>query len=139
MKSKCNAMQNKTLCRLKCSLINILLNFKSHLSSVPLASAQNSSSLKRLQMLKKKSLKLMFFLKRYDNAGFLFKNFRILRLSDKKVDSNFFNLNERDKVNTLLYGSQTDDSKCFHREILKFVIAYIKATTRFDRSLISNH
>ena len=46
----------------------------------------------------------MFFLKRYDNAGFLFKNFRILRLSDKKVDSNFFNLNERDKVNTLLYG-----------------------------------
>ena len=56
----------------------------------------------------------------------------------KKVDSNFFNLNEKDQVNTLLYGSQTNDSKCVNQEILKFVITYIKATTRFDRSLISN-
>ena len=52
-------------------------------------------------------------------------------------DSNFFNLNE-DQVNTLLYGSQKNDSKCANQEILKFVIAYIKATTRFGRSLISN-
>ena len=56
----------------------------------------------------------------------------------RKVDSNFLNLNEKDQVNTLLYGSQTNDSKCANQEILKFVIAYIKATTRFDRSLISN-
>ena len=47
------------------------------------------------------------------------------------------NLNE-DQVNTLLYGSQTNDSKCANQEILKFVIACIKATTRFGRSLISN-
>ena len=34
-------------------------------------------------------------------------------LSDylKKVDSIFFNLNEKDQVNTLLHGSQTNDSK----------------------------
>ena len=57
----------------------------------------------------------------------------------KKVNSNFFNLNEKkDKVNTLLYGSQTNDSKYTNQEILKFVIIYIKSTTRFDRSLISN-
>ena len=56
----------------------------------------------------------------------------------RKVDSNFLNLNEKDQVNTLLYGSQTNDSKCVNQEILKFVITYIKATTRFDRSLISN-
>ena len=56
----------------------------------------------------------------------------------KKVDSNFLNLNEKDQVNTLLYGSQTNDSKCDNREILKLVITYIKATTRFDRPLISN-
>ena len=56
----------------------------------------------------------------------------------KKVDSNVLNLNEKDQVNTLLYGSQTNDSKCGIEEILKFVITYIKATTRFDRSLISN-
>ena len=56
----------------------------------------------------------------------------------KKVDSNFFNLNEKDQVNTLLYSSQTNDYKYANQGILKFVIAYIKATTRFDRSLISN-
>ena len=41
------------------------------------------------------------------------------------------------QANTLFHGSQTNDSKCTNQEILKFVIAYIKATTRFDRSLIS--
>ena len=56
----------------------------------------------------------------------------------KKVDSNFFSLNEKDQVNTLLYGSQANDSKCANQEILKFVIAFIKASTRFDRSLISD-
>ena len=54
----------------------------------------------------------------------------------KQVDSNFFNLTEKDQVNTLLCGSQTNDSA--NQEILKFAIASIKATTRFDRSLISN-
>ena len=53
----------------------------------------------------------------------------------KKVDPN---LNEKDQVNTLLYGSQTNASKCANQEILKFVITYIKGTTRVDRSLISN-
>ena len=56
----------------------------------------------------------------------------------KKVDSKFFNLNGKDQVNTLLYGSQTNDSKRANQEILRFVIAYTKATTHFDRSLISN-
>ena len=55
----------------------------------------------------------------------------------RKVDSNFLNLHEKDQVNTLLHGSQKNDSKCANQEILKFVITYIKATTRFDRSLIS--
>ena len=39
----------------------------------------------------------------------------------KKVDSIFFNLNEKDQVNTLLYGFQTNYSKCANQEILKFV------------------
>ena len=56
----------------------------------------------------------------------------------KKIDSSFCNLNEKDQVTTLLYGSQTNDSKCANQEILKFVITYIKATTRFDRPLINN-
>ena len=49
----------------------------------------------------------------------------------KKVDSNFFHFNKKDQVNTLLYGFQTNNSKCANQEILK-------ATTRFDSSLISN-
>ena len=47
-------------------------------------------------------------------------------------------MKKKDQVNTLLYGSQTNDSKYANQEILKFVIIYIKSTTRFDRSLISN-
>ena len=35
-------------------------------------------------------------------------------------------------------ASQTNDSKCANQKILQFAITYIKATTRFDRSLISN-
>ena len=42
------------------------------------------------------------------------------------------------KVNTLLYGSYANYSKFANQEILKFVIAYIKATTRFHRSSISS-
>ena len=56
----------------------------------------------------------------------------------KNVHSNFFSLNEKDQVNTLLSNSQANDSKCANQEILRFVIAYLKPTTRFDRSLISN-
>ena len=52
-----------------------------------------------------------------------------------KVDSIFLSL---DQVNALLYGSQINDSKCVNQEILQLVITYIKVTTRFDRSLISN-
>ena len=57
----------------------------------------------------------------------------------KKIDSSFCNLNEKDQVFTLLYGSQTNDSECANQEIFKFVITYIKATIRFDRPLINNH
>ena len=41
----------------------------------------------------------------------------------KKVNSNFFNLNEKEQVNTSLYSSQTNHSVCAHQEILKFAIA----------------
>ena len=53
----------------------------------------------------------------------------------EKVDSSFLNLNVKDKVNFLLYGSQSATSKSFNHEILKFVINYIKETGRFDRPL----
>ena len=48
----------------------------------------------------------------------------------KKIASIFFKSNEKEQVNTLFYGSQTNDSACANQEILKFVITYIKAATR---------
>ena len=53
----------------------------------------------------------------------------------EKVDSSFLNLNVKDKVNFLLYGSQSATSKSSKHEILKFVINYIKETGRLDRLL----
>ena len=49
----------------------------------------------------------------------------------EKVDSRFLNLNVKDKVNFLLYGSQSATSKSSTHEILKFVINYIKETDLF--------
>ena len=62
-------------------------------------------------------------------------------LSDylKKVDSIFFNLNEKDQVNNYcMVLKQMILNIYANQEILKFVITYIKTTTRFDRLLISN-
>ena len=52
----------------------------------------------------------------------------------EKIDSSFLNLNVKDKVGFLLYGSQSAASKSSNHEILKFVINY-KETGRFDRPL----
>ena len=59
---------------------------------------------------------------------FLFENL-------EKVDPSFLNLNNKDKVSFLLYGSQSPTSKSSNHEILKFVINYIKKTGPFDRPL----
>ena len=53
----------------------------------------------------------------------------------ENVDSSFLNLNVKDKVSFLLYGSQSATSKSSNHEILKFVINYIKEIGRFDRPL----
>ena len=53
----------------------------------------------------------------------------------EKVDSSFLNLNIKEKVIFLLYGSQPASSKSCNHEIQKFVINYIKGTGRFDRPL----
>ena len=50
----------------------------------------------------------------------------------EKIDSSFLNLNVKDKVIFLSYGSQSATSKSSNHEILKFVINYIKETGRFD-------
>ena len=53
----------------------------------------------------------------------------------EKVDASFLNLNVKDKVSFLLYGSQLATFESFSHEILKFVINYVKETGRFDRPL----
>ena len=57
----------------------------------------------------------------------------------KKCEPNFLNLSAKDKVQFLLYGSQTTNSESNNQEILKNVIAFIKATGRFDRPLINSN
>ena len=49
----------------------------------------------------------------------------------EKVDSSFLNLNVKDKVSFLLYGSHSATSKRSNDEIVNFVINYIKGTGRF--------
>ena len=53
----------------------------------------------------------------------------------EKVDSSFLNLKVKEKASFLLYGSQSATSKSSNHEIRKFVIKYIKETTRFDTLL----
>ena len=53
----------------------------------------------------------------------------------EKVEPTFLNLNAKNQVLILLYSSRTI-SKNLNQEILKNVIFYLKATTRFDRPLI---
>ena len=63
-----------------------------------------------------------------------------LRENLEKVDSSFWNLNVKDKVSFLLYGSQSAtfiwfSKACSNHGILKFVINYIKENGHFDRPL----
>ena len=60
----------------------------------------------------------------------LFKNL-------EKLDPCFLELNSENQVMFLLYGSQINNSESLNHDILKNVIIYIKATARFDKSLIN--
>ena len=57
--------------------------FESHLYSSSLVWAQNFNSTKRLFILQKKALRLMFFLRREAHTNPLFKDFNILKFHDK--------------------------------------------------------
>ena len=57
----------------------------------------------------------------------------------KKLEPNFLNLSANEKVQFLLYGSQSKNSESISQEILKFVIIYIKPTGRFDRPFINTN
>ena len=52
----------------------------------------------------------------------------------EKVEPNFLSLSAKNQVLILLYGSQTIFEN-LNQEILKNVLFYLKATTRFDRPL----
>ena len=62
-----------------------------------------------------------------------------LELSEnlEKIEPNFLSLSGKNQVLILLRGSQTSNSESFNKEILKNIISYLKATTRFDRPLIN--
>ena len=70
--------------------------------------------------------------------GCQFYSTQRLELSEnlEKVEPKFLSLSVKNQALILLYGSQTNNSESFNQEILKNVISYLKATTRFDRPLI---
>ena len=55
----------------------------------------------------------------------------------EKFNPNFLILSVKNQAFTLLDGSQTYNSKSLNQEILKNVILYFKAPTRFDRQLLN--
>ena len=57
----------------------------------------------------------------------------------KKVDSNFLNLEVKDKISFLLYGSQSETSKYSNHEIFKFVINCMKETDTFEGPLFCSN
>ena len=57
----------------------------------------------------------------------------------EKVDSSFLNINVKDKVSFLLYGSEWVTSKSFDHDVLKFVINYIKETGCFNEPLFGQN
>ena len=73
------------------------------------------------------------------NISFCVFNFTVLKNAVleklKKVEPNFLSSSAKNQVLILLYGSRTN-SQSFNQKILKNVIFYLKATTRFDRPLI---
>ena len=59
------------------------MQFLNHTYSIPLVWAQNINSIKRLYILQKKSLRLMYFLNRNAHTTPLFKDSNILKFPDK--------------------------------------------------------
>ena len=62
--------------------------FESHLCYASLVWAQNNNSVKRLHLLQKKSLRLMFFQSRNSHTGLLFKMSKILKSFNKTALEN---------------------------------------------------
>ena len=62
--------------------------FESHLCYASLVWAQNTNSVKRLHLLQKKFLRIMFFQSRHSHTYLLFKVSKILKCFDKRVLQN---------------------------------------------------
>ena len=83
--NKANAMLSKIRHYVDRKTLKLIYHaiFESHLYYASLVWAQNSSSIKRLYILQKKALRLMYFLKRNSHTGPLFNDSGILKLFDK--------------------------------------------------------
>ena len=83
--NKANAMLSKIRHYVDQKTLKMIYHaiFESHLYYSSIVWAQNSSSIKRLYILQKKALRIMYFLKRNSHTGPLFKDSGILKLFDK--------------------------------------------------------
>ena len=88
--NKANAMLSKLRHVLDIKTLRSVYNaiFEPHLCYASLVWTQNTNSVKRLHLLQKKSLRLMFFQSRNSHTGPLFKMSKILKSFDKTVLEN---------------------------------------------------
>ena len=56
-----------------------------------------------------------------------------------KVDQQTLNLNAKDEVHVLFYGSQRNNSENSNQNIINFVIKYLQTTGRFDKSIFNRN
>ena len=89
-KSKCYAIKIKTCNGYKNSEVSLLCNILSPLySMLSLAWARNTNSVKRLQLLQNKSLRIMFLRNRNFHTSPLLKDFKILKPFDETALENY--------------------------------------------------
>ena len=83
--NKANAMLSKIRHYVDFKTLKLIYHaiFESHLYYSSLVWAQNANSIKRLYILQKKALRIMYFLKRSSHTGPLFKESGLLKLFDK--------------------------------------------------------
>ena len=54
----------------------------------------------------------------------------------ERANPDFKSLSDKDQVSFMLYGSKTNTSENFNRNIIKIIIKYLKETGHFENSLL---
>ena len=126
-----HALDIKTLRSVYCAI------FESHLYYASLAWAQDSNSVKRLHLLQKKSLRLMFFQSRNSHTGSLFKMSKILKSFDKTALENSIFISKSIKGFKFSFETHSHDTRWSNLGYLKIPTYHTKTYGRYSMSVNS--